>query len=44
MSAAIPAVTVDQMREVDRLAVEVYGLQLLRMMSGQARPTLPSPR
>jgi len=37
MSAAIPAVTADQMREVDRLAVEVYGLQLLQMMENAGR-------
>jgi NAD(P)H-hydrate epimerase len=29
---AVPAVTADQMREVDRLAVEVYGIQLVQMM------------
>lgn len=34
----IPAVTADQMREVDRLAVGVYGIHLLQMMehAGQA--------
>lgn len=33
----IPAVTADQMREVDRLAVEVYGIHLLQMMEHAGR-------
>lgn len=38
----IPAVTADQMREVDRLGVEVYGIQLIQMMehAGRALATL----
>jgi len=34
---AVPAVTADQMREVDRLAVEVYGIQLVQMMEQAGR-------
>lgn len=33
----IPAVTADQMREVDRLAVEVYGIELVQMMEQAGR-------
>ena len=34
---AIPALSVDQMREVDRLAVEEYGISLLQMMENAGR-------
>jgi len=33
----IPAITADQMREVDRLMVEVYGIELLQMMENAGR-------
>ncbi len=33
----VPTVTADQMREVDRLAVEVFGLQILQMMENAGR-------
>ncbi len=33
----VPAVTADQMREVDRLAVEVFGLGILQMMENAGR-------
>lgn len=33
----VPAVTAEQMREVDRLAVEVYGIQLIQMMEHAGR-------
>lgn len=33
----VPAVTTEQMREVDRLAVEVYGIQLIQMMEHAGR-------
>ena len=33
----IPAVSESEMREVDRLAVEVYGLQILQMMENAGR-------
>ena len=33
----IPAVTADQMRQVDRLAVEVFGLDILQMMENAGR-------
>lgn len=33
----VPAVTADQMREVDRLAVEEFGLQLFQMMENAGR-------
>lgn len=33
----VPAVTADQMREVDRLAVDVYGIQLIQMMEHAGR-------
>ena len=34
---AVPAVTAAQMREVDRIAVEVFGLTLLQMMENAGR-------
>lgn len=34
---SIPAVTADQMREVDRLAVEVYAIHLIQMMEQAGR-------
>ena len=34
---AVPAVTADQMREVDRIAVEEFGLGLLQMMENAGR-------
>lgn len=37
MSGAVPAVTAGQMREVDRLAVETYGIALLQMMENAGR-------
>ena len=33
----VPAVTADQMREVDRVTVEVFGLQILQMMENAGR-------
>ena len=33
----VPAVTADQMREVDRIAVEVFGLGILQMMENAGR-------
>jgi NAD(P)H-hydrate epimerase len=33
----IPAITTDQMREVDRLMVDVYGIRLLQMMENAGR-------
>ena len=33
----IPAVTTDQMREIDRLMVEVYRIELLQMMENAGR-------
>ena len=33
----VPAVTADQMREVDRIAVEEFGLQILQMMENAGR-------
>jgi NAD(P)H-hydrate epimerase len=33
----VPAVTADQMREVDRIAVEDFGLQILQMMENAGR-------
>jgi len=36
-STAIPALTTDQMREVDRLMVETYGIALLQMMEHAGR-------
>jgi NAD(P)H-hydrate epimerase len=33
----IPAITTDQMREVDRLMVEVYGITLIQMMENAGR-------
>jgi NAD(P)H-hydrate epimerase len=36
-SAPIPCVTADQMREVDRIATEEYGLDLLQMMENAGR-------
>lgn len=33
----IPAITTDQMREVDRLMVEAYGIELLQMMENAGR-------
>jgi NAD(P)H-hydrate epimerase len=33
----IPAITTDQMREVDRLMVEVYGIELVQMMENAGR-------
>ena len=33
----VPAVTAEQMREVDRIAVEVYGLGILQMMENAGR-------
>ena len=33
----IPAITTDQMREVDRLMVEVYGIELIQMMENAGR-------
>jgi len=35
--AAVPAVTADQMREVDRIAVEEFGLSILQMMENAGR-------
>jgi NAD(P)H-hydrate epimerase len=37
LGGAVPAVTADQMREVDRIAVEVFGLGLLQMMENAGR-------
>lgn len=34
---AVPAVTADEMREVDRLAVEVFGIDLFQMMENAGR-------
>lgn len=34
---AVPAVTADQMREVDRLAVEEFSLAILQMMENAGR-------
>ncbi len=34
---AIPAITTEQMREVDRLAVAVYGMELIQMMENAGR-------
>ena len=34
---AVPAVTADQMREVDRIAVEEFGLGILQMMENAGR-------
>ncbi len=33
----IPAITTDQMREVDRLVIEVYGIELIQMMENAGR-------
>ena len=33
----IPAITTDQMREVDRLMIEVYGIELIQMMENAGR-------
>ena len=33
----MPAVTADQMREVDRIAVEEFGLTILQMMENAGR-------
>ncbi len=33
----IPAITADQMREVDRLMIEDYGIQLIQMMENAGR-------
>ena len=33
----VPAVTVDQMREVDRIAVEEFGLGILQIMENAGR-------
>jgi len=33
----IPAISTDQMREVDRLMMEVYGIQLIQMMENAGR-------
>ncbi len=35
--AAVPAVTADQMREVDRIAVDEFGLGILQMMENAGR-------
>ncbi len=37
MGELIPSLSVDQMREVDRLAVEEYGISLLQMMENAGR-------
>ena len=37
MGTQIPAVTAEQMREVDRLMVEDYGIQLIQMMENAGR-------
>lgn len=34
---AIPAITTEQMREVDRLMIEVYGIELIQMMENAGR-------
>ena len=36
-SGAVPAVTADEMREVDRIAVEEFGLLILQMMENAGR-------
>ena len=33
----VPFITTDQMREVDRLMVEVYGIHLIQMMENAGR-------
>ncbi len=36
-NSEIPKITADQMREVDRLMIEVYGIELLQMMENAGR-------
>ena len=34
---SVPAITTEQMREVDRLMIDVYGIELIQMMENAGR-------